>query len=241
MNRFAVALVAVLSGACTADSTTVYILQNQVIGAGCTVSGDIHAVGLSEGRLDVTEPLPGFVSANPGYTFGPVVVNAAVTSTTMPTLHIVFLQGADVELRSGPSTRSQDIINSLAAANDTKRTVRFSAAITAGGSTGVPYDIIDGEQTQRIGGLIGESESVQLIAHTSVFGTIDGGDIVSAPFDYPVSVCKGCLWDVIGPCSAIPMGATISKGGPCNLLQDVGLTCCTDPNMNLVCPAVASQ
>jgi hypothetical protein len=241
MNRLAVALVAALSGACVADNTTIYILQNQVIGANCTVSGDIHAVGLTEGRLDVTEPVPGFGFPNPGYTFGPVVVNSAVAPTTMPNLHIVFLNGGDVELRAGPSTRSQDIINSLVAANDNKRTVRFSASVTPGGSAGVPYDIIDGEQTQRINGLIGETESIQLIAHTTVFGTIDGGDIVSAPFDYPVTVCKGCLWGSLGPCSAIPKGTAISKGGPCNPIQDVGLTCCADPTDNLICPAVAPQ
>jgi hypothetical protein len=76
-------------------------------------------------------------------------------------------------------------------------------------------------------------------AEVVVFGDLNGGDVESVPFFYPVDVCDGCLKIDRGPCSGLPDDFEPEQGGECNPLQDAAADCCTDADGDDVCPAPA--
>jgi hypothetical protein len=238
MKRLGVVF-AILCAGCTDTTYGVFILRNQVIGADCTVPAGNGTDYRGFGRLDVTNPIPGTSLENIGYVFAPAVVNGAMPNSAMPNVHTLFMGGADVELRSDGSAQSNALIGALAARPErlNKRKQVFSGAIAAGATAGVGYPIIDAEQASAIADVIDTGQDVQVIAHTTIFGTVDGSSITSDPFDFPVAVCKGCLVEELGPCAGLTTSTTIHKGGQCNLLQDSLLSCCTTAT-GQTCPAV---
>src|SRR5262249_16977903 len=141
-------------------------------------------------------------------------------------LHIFFAMGADVDLRSNGSSGSDSVIAALGARNLVSRTQFFSGSIPPGGLAGLGIPIIDADQTLALGDILG-TQVVQIIARSKVFGTIDGNSITGNPFDFPVTVCKGCLWTSLGACSSL-QGSTMMfhSGGQCNKLQDELLAWC---------------
>jgi len=229
MKRVA-ALAIVLGGACSADNPSLYIQQNQVPEAGCRVPGTV-VDALGQGFLDVS-PLPGGFT-NPGYIFTPLLVNGLTAGTTS-TQRVMFLAGADVELRSTGSARSTELVNTLAALDQVQRNEPFSGSIKPGGSQGAAFNVIDSEQAQTMFTFLSPGESVNLIAHVSIKATVDGSDITGLPFDYPIFVCRGCQLVDLGPCAGLEMGFEGSSGGVCNPLQDGTVECCDN---FAVCPA----
>jgi hypothetical protein len=221
--------------ACADSGNPIFIFQNQIMTAGCVVPSAESSAFNPAGELDVTNPLPGGTEANPGYIFAGLIENQTKASMTDGTLHTMYVQGADVELQAASTTASQSLITALAAANATKRTQRFSGAIKAGGLAGIPFPIIGSDQVDTIGANLGANQDVQVIAHITVFGTMDGGDVVTPPYDFPITVCKGCLWKDLGSCTALT-AASMKTGGPCNEIADGNLECC-DGTTGLVCPA----
>jgi hypothetical protein len=242
MNRVVVMAIICAVAGCTSDSSySFFILRDQVIQPECMIPPGTGMDYRGFGRLDVTNPIPGSDLVNVGYVFAPAVVNGAVVSSGMPNVHTLLLGGADVELRSDGSTMSTSLVGALNGRNLANRTQHFSGAIPAGATAGVGYPLIDAEQTSAISDVIDQGQDIQIIAHTSIFGKIDGGDRTSDPFDFPISVCKGCLIEDLGPCSALSKTATIHKGGQCNPLQDSLLSCCTTDAGGAQCPAVVPQ
>ena len=229
MNR--VAALAVLLGACTADYPSLYIQQNQVPEANCRVPGTtVDALGT--GFLDVS-PLPGGFT-NRGYVFTPLLVNALAAGTTS-TQHLMFIAGADVEIRSTDTARSTELVNTLAALDQVNRTALISGSIKPGGSQGAAFTVVDSEQTQTINTFLSSGEEVDVVVRVSVKATVDGSDITGKPFDFPLHLCRGCLLVDRGPCAALPIGFVGFSGGVCNLLQDGTLDCCDNFT---VCPAL---
>jgi hypothetical protein len=214
-----------------ADSPSVMILQDQVPGDGCTVGSETNTY-LPFGRLDVT---PISSTESTGYLLTPVVLNSMTAVEGSSTQNIAFVEGADIELQAGPSTRAQDIIASLATSTGTSRTQRFAAAIQPSAASGLIFYGIAPDQAFAMSSLLEENESVQLILHARVFGQVDFSDFVSPWWDFPVTVCLGCLMRDLGPCSAISAGAELSTGGVCSPLQDGIIDCCDG-----ICPAVGT-
>jgi hypothetical protein len=231
-----VLMMGLLLPACADSGKPVFIFQNQVMMAGCVVPSSEGTAFNPQGELDTTNPLPGSTTVNPGYIFGALIENLTMASTTDPTLHTMFVQGADVELVAAPTTASQNLITSLAAGGNTKRTARFSGAIKAGGAAGIPFPIIDTSQSDAIGASISGTGFTQVIAKIKVWGQMDGGDVVTPEFEFPVNVCKGCLFADVGACTSLTAAST-NKGGPCNILADGNLDCCDNATGGLTCPA----
>jgi hypothetical protein len=70
-----------------------------------------------------------------------------------------------------------------------------------------------------------------------VFGHTTTRDIESDPFDYPVSVCAGCLVANVRACPYTT--APTNLGNECNVAQDTPVDCCTVGG-DLICPPVVS-
>lgn len=229
MKRVA-ALAVLLGGACSADYPSFYIQQNQVPEATCRVPGTtVDALG--RGFLDVSQ-IPGRFD-NPGYIFTPLLVSALTEGATV-TQHIIFLTGAEIEILPTGSARSTELVNTLAALDQAKRTALVSGSIKPGGTQGAAFNAIDHPQTVTIATFLAPGESVDLVARVSIKGSVDGSDITGMPFDYPIAVCNGCLVADLGPCAGLAVGFVGMSGGVCNALQDGFVECCDN---FAVCPA----
>jgi hypothetical protein len=228
-----------LTAGCTDTTTTVFILRNQAIAADCSVPST-GGMSRSAGTLDVTNPLPGGTPGaqlvNPGYIFSPAIVNGTSPVGGMPNVHTIFLQGANVEIRSDGSAPSNAVVASLVGRGLSKRTPHFSATVAAGQTAGVAFPIVDADQTDALGDVLDGGQLANVFAHITVYGSLDGSSVTSDPFDYPVALCKGCRILDLGDCADLTKDTVIQKGGNCNVLQDGLLSCCTTNGMD-VCPA----
>jgi len=241
MNRLAVPLLwltaAAVLASCTDSNTTVYILRNQVLTSGCLIPNGSGTDFVGFGELDVTEPIPGTNFANPGYILAAAVQNGTTSNATLPNAHIFYAMGADVELRSNGSSASEALVTALSVRDLANRTQHFAASIPPGSTAGVGFPIIDLEQTEALNQILG-GQIVQIIARSKMFGTIDGNSITADPYDFPVTVCLGCLVNDLGLCSSLSKTATFSSGGECNKIQDSVLDCCTTDTGATQCPPV---
>jgi hypothetical protein len=222
--------------ACTTENYSVVILRNVKPNAECVVAGDPNAVGLSFGNLDVTTPLPDNV-INPGYLFTPVIQNstAATPETSMvgnPNSHLFFMRGAEVELVAGPTSDSQVLIDYLAGLGLTKRTQRFSTSIPPNGASGIAFIIIDDEQTAAINDVLAGGFT-QIVARVTVFGVIDDSNLSTPVFEYPVTLCQGCLVKNFASCDIVP--DELREIDVCNGVQEKGYICC-NTGTQIVCP-----
>ena len=236
MNRLGVLLLAcaAFGSGCSASNYAIYILRNQVLTDGCNVPDGSGTDYRAAGQLDVTDPEPGTNFENPGYFFAAAVANGTVASKVEPNAHLFYLQGADVELRSNGSDASDALIAAMSSRSLDKRTQRFSGSIPPSSTAGVGFFLIDADQTLAMNDVL-STTPVQVIARARIFGSLDNSDFEADPFEYPITVCKGCAVNFIGAC---PDSTTADPnvGGTCNPLQDGLLDCCSDTAGATVCP-----
>jgi hypothetical protein len=228
--------------ACTVDNYSVILLRNvtpnQEAG-GCVVPADENAEGRLRGLLDVTSPLPDG-ALNPGYILSPVARNGTTAGSPdqntvgNPNSHIFFVQGAEIELVAGVSTQSQEIIDHLAGRGINERTYRFSTSIPPNGVSGLSFQAIDEEQTAAIAEVLGDRE-LQIVARVQVFGEIDDDTIRTPVFEYPITLCRGCLVRVIPDCALVPTDFVGGITG-CNPVQDDGSYDCCASGGEVFCP-----
>lgn len=243
MNRREVALLALGAigvGSCSDTNYTIYILRNQKAEPDCVIPPGDAKEFIGFGLLDVTPIVPGTTNrGNIGYIFAPAVRNGTVANKDTPDLHTFFVAGADVILRSNGTAAADQLVAALRSRGTRldARTQYFSGAISAGGTIGLGFPLIDAEQTLAIAESIGNDEEIQLIAHATIFGKMDDRTVTSDPFDYPITVCRGCLIDELGSCRGLS-ATNIGTGGVCNPLQDRILGCCDRSTGAKACPAV---
>jgi hypothetical protein len=225
---------------CT-DNPSILILRNVRPGADCVVDPGNEEAQF-RGILDVTSPLPDG-TLNLGYVLTPAVSNPVLanmvspTNPTNPTARTFFIRGAHVEVLAGTGTLSSQVVAALSAAGLSNRTVRIGGSIAPGGDAGLAFEVIDLEQVQVINQVLGGTELVTVVVRVKIFGERDDDDMESLPFEYPITVCRGCLIVDAGMCSAIDPMASLPAGGICNLLQDENLACCTLASGMAQCPA----
>jgi hypothetical protein len=220
----------VLLGGCAEDFGSVIILGNQSVTT-CSVD-PASDVWNPMGTLDV-ESIPGYT--NTGYWVTLVLQNGTAAVEGDPNQNIFIVEGADVQLQPSTTTRSGEVIADIGAATGVQRTQRFGSSILPGGGAGgAIFLTIDYDQALAARDAMDPGEAVQILASTKVFGQIDGNDVQSNVFVFPITVCRGCLIRNLGDCSTV--SSTPSTGGGCNMFQDVAIDCCTSGGAN-VCPA----
>lgn len=223
-------LVAAQAG-CVDAADPLRILRNQSPDPGCIVSDSTSGIFLPRGQIDV--------AAASGYLFTPVVTNEAESTTTVDRL--VFLEGANVDLLfTDPDFYSEGELSTFKDEGLTYFIQPFSGSIEAGGSAGFAFEVIPKALLDNIAGKLGEGESTQIIAAVEMVGEINGNEVSSNVFKYPIQVCNGCLTNVLGSCDALPEGE-IRTGGTCQALQDGVVDCCTEADGSLTCPAVKNE
>ena len=108
--------------------------------------------------------------------------------------------------------------------------------IPAGGLASFAFEVLPKGLLDEIDNRLADGQSTQVVAQVEVLGTLDGSDVESNLFSYPIEVCKGCLIQNLGSCESI-ISEEINTGGVCQALQDGILDCCTNAEGALVCPA----
>jgi hypothetical protein len=222
------------------------IVNDQVPMSGSCVIGVDETVYQGQGTLDLTLVRQGAESA---YFVFPLLKNNLEASGSGADTNQIFLSSFAVDLsplgQLPPATATL-----FAAANDPSSPdyplfhyqTPWSGSVQSGGSkisaivasfpVALAAKIL---ATQEIG----PSPSLWVNVKLRAFGSTSTQDLESDPFNFPVSVCAGCLVANVLPCPYTV--APTFLGNPCNPAQDDPIDCCQSGS-DLVCPPpVVSQ
>ncbi|HEY7375921.1 MAG TPA: hypothetical protein VIF57_27425 [Polyangia bacterium] len=224
------------------------ILQNQAPQGGCAITTD-RMTYRGEGTIDLSLVSPG---AETAYFMFPLVINNLPGSTGgEPDGNEIDVHSFAVDI--GTTRQSYlppnvqmlfDHLNEMPGSHDyalLHYSLPWAVTISSGG--GLAATLVNAfpvELAQRVlaTGDIGVSASSMTVnARVRVFGTTNTQDMESDPFDFPISVCNGCLVHSLLPCPVT--SAPTFGGNACNLSQDNLVDCCS-LNGALVCPPIVS-
>ena len=225
------------------------ILQNQAPQGGCAITTD-RMTYRGEGTIDLSLVSPGAESA---YFMFPLVINNLPGSTGgEPDGNEIDVHSFAVDI--GTTRQSYLPANVQTLFNDLNRdpgthdyallhySLPWAVTISSGGGLAATFvSAFPVELAQRVlaTGDIGVSASSMTVnARVRVFGTTNTQDMESDPFDFPISVCNGCLVHSLLPCPVT--SAPTFGGNACNLSQDSLVDCCS-LNGALVCPPIVSS
>jgi hypothetical protein len=214
-----VAALATSTGCADQGDESLMILGNTQPGNDCQLSNSA-TMFQTRGRIDT--------QAVTGYLFTPLVSNRATRTQSQMVSRVAFIEGANVDLSfPGGGDPGNSSLTSFAQP--------FSGSISPnGGQSTFAFEIIPKATLDAMG--LASGEIVQVIADVQVYGTMDGNDIDSNTFHYPIDVCNGCLYQNLGDCTALPEGYMGTEGGKCQALQDGVLECCNSGGTE-ICPA----
>ena len=214
-------------------------LHNQTPDEGCAISADEGHPYQGTGLMDASLVRPG---AESGLWVFPLLKNNLPGSTddgADPNQIFVSSFAVDISFLSGPAS-VRTFIESLEGDGNTRALLHYktpwSGTITSGGGTlatavaSLPTDLAARLAAQPD---VGEIPSLWLQITIRAFGTSTTQDFESDPFNYPVSVCSGCLIRNVQPCPYRSRPA--NPGHPCNVAQDAPVDCCLSGN-DLICP-----
>ena len=208
------------------------IKQVQVLSGGdCSVPGQPTTAHRAKGRLDLDLPDHAF----PPYIMPLVVVNnlASAGGGAADEMNNITLTHFTVEL----SAAGVEWGDSCPGTFDTES---FTFTIGPGGSTGAAIEAITSAHSQCLYQFI-PPEQLRVTVRVWAKGRHGGTSIESAPFVYPIDVCKGCLQQgyndptlvpyeygtgIYPLCSAL-IGTNPYQGNPCFYPgQDALILCC---------------
>lgn len=234
MSRIATALaLATALSACVADGgdQSLLILYNAEPGANCTINPDVDTF-IARGLIDV--------NAGIGYLFTPIVEN--IVEEVEGSERRVYLTGANIDLTFLPGVFSDAEITSMAESGVTSFGQSFGVSAEPGGRVGLGFVILPVQVLDALAGKLAEGQSTEVTAHVSVVGDVNGREIESNDFAYPIEVCNGCLRISLGACTGLDPGfMPTDVGGTCQTFQDGLVQCCTSPDGQLICPAIPME
>ena len=247
---------------CVADSgDEAFVIRNNLaVGdTSCAFTPQLTAASTSRGTLNTRSPDP--------YLLAPLIESRVTAATGQESLRTVSLMGAKIDLAVGPITvvdgqgtttfscaaagatpcfsaaESAD----LAAGGITRFRSLFSAPLAPNmGLTAATFDLVPTtlvrEIQRKVGTLAADAHlRAQVVATARVYGQLNGGEVESPAYVFPVTVCNDCVINILPTsCSLTPKTFTARKGNPCNPYQDGVLDCCQE-GTSLVCPAVGTM
>jgi hypothetical protein len=196
---------------------------------GCTFTGDPSEPFLPAGVVD---------SHSDGYLLHPQFESRITFDNTDPTQmsqRTVIVNSGDIDI-AFPDTSlfSASALATMKAGGLTHFKELFSAPVPPLGTADSEVEIIHRPLIDAIlaAAPTGDVEmEITLVAH----GSMSGEDIDSQAFTYPVTLTN-IIEQPLSACP-LPMGTTILTGNPCNEFQDAPITCCTNTDGSLQCPA----
>lgn len=214
---------------------SVVILRNTIPETGCVVDGSgdsFRGAGIIE------------VGSAQGYVFTPLVQNFSVVNNDDELQRIAFIQGATVDIRFADPNLFDDATESQFRSEGlTHFRAPFAASVEPGGTATMLFEIVPEPLLDELESVLPDSDpnsSVLLLITIRVDGTIGSGDFESPAYEYSVEVCRGCLINDLGACSALASSfVPTNLGNACNAVQDATVDCCSEDG-SFVCPAVGT-
>lgn len=230
LTQLSLAAIAIaLSTACTTDAGgSMIIVQNQVPEEGCSIPSALSADFRGRGIIDV--------QSSGGYLFTPLVQSLLDEDDSGQAQRVVAFRGADVDVTFPSGFFSSGEEGELRDDRLTRFSQPFSGSLFPAGLTSVSFVVIPPGLLSRVDAKLEPGDQVLATVEVVVFGDIDGGDVESDPFVYPVDICDSCLKIDRGACSALSPDFEPLPGGECNPLQDGQVECCTEGAIEF-CPA----
>jgi hypothetical protein len=211
MRASSFALTLLLVGCADKGDEGFFILNNTApTGNMCTLTSDTGQPFFARGVADT--------NLHSGYVLTPLVASRIDFTEGRELERTIHVEGANIVLSSAGADGKLTQISAF--------TSLVSGSIPPLGTVNLDFVIVPPAST---------TTPAELSANITLFGTLGGGRIDAEPFNYPVSVCTGCLTNVLGACGDTTVPAAMNKGNPCNLGQDIVVDCCTGTN-TLQCP-----
>jgi hypothetical protein len=111
---------------------------------------------------------------------------------------------------------------------------RFAGSLMPGGTLGASFTILDPSQVAILDNIVAGGD-IEVVARVVVYGDVEGGYVESKPFEYPITLCSGCLAIDVGSC-ATAQEPDAANGQLCFPGQNVGVECCDG-----ICPAIPTM
>jgi len=215
-------------------------LHNQAPDEGCSISAAEEHPYIGSSTVDVSLVR---ASAESGLWVFPLLKNNLPGSDDGPDPNQIFINSfaVDISMLTGPDSL-RTFFSTLESDGGTRALLHYktpwSATIKSGGGTlatavaSMPTDL-----AARLAGEpdVSDAPVLWLSVKIRAFGSSTNQTYESDPFDYPVSVCSGCLVANIQPCPYL--GQPANPGNPCNVAQDAPVDCCLTGN-DRICPPV---
>lgn len=230
MTRLLTASLALLAfGACTTDSGDEGMFVSRVLApnADCTFAADQTAPFISHGEYQL----------GAGGDYQPSVqVESRITATdTNITQRTVQLRGARVKITN---------VDGSAIAGAPEELVNFKTLTSgpvkpSGGITPVDFVLVPYRLSQFLEDKADENGQYFVLTSFEVYGDMDGSEVTSQRFLFPVTLSLGTGVQNRGTCP-LPFGTVVhTSSNGCSLYSEGFTDCCTQGG-NLVCPATVS-
>ena len=202
-----------------------YVVNNTAIeGDACTLAGTPDQPFLSHGVINAKSPVP--------YLLHPLI------KSRIQSIDGVDDESKTIQLRSADITLTMKAITigtttTPSSANLGSFSALFAGPVPPNGTVNVGVDLIPTSTLRAIEGMGGTDFNAEVVASIVIKGELNGDEVKSQPYVFPVSVCDKCVVRNVGAC---PMLGTPRTGNACNPFQDGTVDCC-DMGGTLVCPA----
>jgi hypothetical protein len=219
------------------------ILNDQIPTPGSCTIPVAPTLYQGQGMLDLSIVRSDFPTA---YLFFPLIENNLPRPTGDLDSNQIQLTGFDVDI--SPVLPVSDSVAAVFAASAASPYLHYQTTWSGGVSSGggqlsaevEAFPVPLAQQLLAAGNLDSTPSLTVNLKIQALGNTNSGRSLQSDPFNFPVSICAGCLVASTAPC---PLPAKpANAGNPCNPAQDQAVDCCTD-NGALFCgpAAVAAQ
>jgi len=226
-----------------------YVLNNTAVpGTDCVLTSSTTQPFLAHGEI--------WAGSSKGYFLTPLIESRIMQQSGIdPIQNTIQLRSANVELSlKSVSIKHVDGAFETSQPNSSVGTFSalFSGALQPGGTVNVGFEVLPPAKLQEIidgtgGDPYYDTIRAEVLATVTIFGDINGSEVTSSPFLYPITICTDCVVSLyvddmgIPLACPVPMGYTPRTGNACNKYQDGAVDCCrvarTDGTYDLVCPA----
>jgi hypothetical protein len=195
----------------------------------CTFTGDPSEQFLAAGAVD---PHSTYYQLNPQFESR---ITFDSTDPTQESQRTVIVNSGDIDIVF-PDTSLFDAatLASMKANGLTHFKELFSAPVTPLGTSDASVQIIHEDLIKAVAAAAPGSD-VEMEVTITAHGTMSGAEVDSQAFTYPVTETSVIEQPLLA--CPLPMGTTIDTGNPCNIFQDAPVTCCSNTDGSLQCPA----
>lgn len=220
-------------GGCGAQPGELVFVQNQVPERGCVIPATLGKIYRGDGILDVSLVDDGALS---GYELFPLLQNNLRHLGRPVEPNRLVVRGFHVEVwldQAPPAIASMFPSDQPMEKYDERwaGTVEPGGGLLATAMNAFPAELA--RKIRATKALETQPFMSAFLKVTALATKVDGTEIKSDPFRYPLRICQGCLVTGVRPCPAVPT----ALGNECNIAQDNAVDCCVADN-RLICPSI---